>query len=721
MRFFYSVIVVAAIGILAIPTGLDSCAVAGPDPVFSTQQRPADAGAFLSGRLGVIRPTYKRLYLIAAYRTLSGTPLSAPASQSLQKLEKRANTADDADTARNAWTDARNKVPGPQVTGYLNTYRNKSGGGGEVYYPNCLSDAFKTARATLDARIRKWGPESAQVREWVTAQDQVFSNCGGTEAAIPAAPEPSMDPLLAADREYQIAAAYFYAGQWQPARERFEKIALNKQSPWKDIAPYLAARTFVREGTVDGKPDALREAERRLAAIGDARSRKLLEYVRLRLDPYAGVAQLGTTIAGAGRLKPGDSADIALQTADFLYLFDHREALMKDNAKLAATSDLADWLLAFEGPAENAASHSIDQWRKSHKASWLIASLLRATDPKDASEVAAAAHRVQPDAPEFESASYYGIAREIEAGHKDEARRWADEALSKKLLLSSRNLILTERLKLTRDWTEFLRFAPRNPEPALEAYDGSEQDTDKPLSPVTPLFDADSTVALDRQVPLALWLDASANKLLPDHLQLAVAQAGWVRAVLLGRTAEARAFMDRVLKLQPKSAAAARDYLSAASPEQARFAAAFLLLHLPNLQPWLNPGVPNTVELTEADRSGSGRWGFATVCAFGAGTEPPAEAPFLTPRQREDNDAEQKQLTAAAPVGATWLANETLQWARQHPDDPRIPESLHLVVQSGRRGCKDEQTATYSKQAFNLLHQRYEKSEWAAKTKYWYK
>ena len=286
--------------------------------------------------------------------------------------------------------------------------------------------------------------------------------------------------------------------------------------------------------------------------------------------------------------------------------------------------------------------------------------------------------------------------------------------------MSSRNLILAERLKLAGDWTEFLRFAPRNPEPGIENYDGYEQEADKPPAPVTPLLDADSTGLLDRQVPLSLWLDASTNKTLPDHLQLAVAQAGWVRAVLLSRNAEGRAFMERVVKLQPKSADVARDFLSAATPEQARFAAVFLILRSPRLRPSLYSGVANTADLTKVDRSGSGLWGFSATCASGARSEQPAEAAFLVAAQRQENDAEQKQLTAAAPVGATYLANETVQWARQHPDDARIPEALHLVVQTGRRGCRDDRTATLSRRAFNLLHQRYEKSEWAAKTKYWY-
>ena len=34
---------------IAVPSGLDSCSIAPPEPVFATSQRPADTGAVLNG------------------------------------------------------------------------------------------------------------------------------------------------------------------------------------------------------------------------------------------------------------------------------------------------------------------------------------------------------------------------------------------------------------------------------------------------------------------------------------------------------------------------------------------------------------------------------------------------------------------------------------------------------------------------------------------------
>ena len=73
----------------------------------------------------------------------------------------------------------------------------------------------------------------------------------------PAASVPTMlsadAPALAqADRAYQIAAAHFYAGAFVEAEAAFTAIARDNASPWRTIAPYLAARAIVRQATLGG-------------------------------------------------------------------------------------------------------------------------------------------------------------------------------------------------------------------------------------------------------------------------------------------------------------------------------------------------------------------------------------------------------------------------------------------------------------------------------------
>jgi hypothetical protein len=62
-----------------------------------------------------------------------------------------------------------------------------------------------------------------------------------------------------------------------------------------------------------------------------------------------------------------------------------------------------------------------------------------------------------------------------------------------------------------------------------------------------------------------------------------------------------------------------------------------------------------------------------------------------------------------------------LEWARVHPQDPRVPEALHLVVRATRYGCTDDATGAVSRAAFTLLHRHYPKSPWTTKTSLWFK
>jgi len=88
----------------------------------------------------------------------------------------------------------------------------------------------------------------------------------------------------------------------------------------------------------------------------------------------------------------------------------------------------------------------------------------------------------------------------------------------------------------------------------------------------------------------------------------------------------------------------------------------------------------------------------------------------------EERSVARKEWEALMKLDAapSWMASQVLDWAKAHPEDPRIPEALHLAVRATRYGCDDQHTASYSKAAFELLHRRYPKSEWTRKTPFWF-
>src|SRR5262249_16422518 len=128
----------------------------------------------------------------------------------------------------------------------------------------------------------------------------------------------------------------------------------------------------------------------------------------------------------------------------------------------------------------------------------------------------------------------------------------------------------------------------RRPEPKIDELEDAEIETTAgPPAGGAPTFDWDVIEDFNAHIPLSLWVDASANSLLPSRMQLRVAQTGWVRALALGRNEEARKFMDRIVALQPGASAVARPFLDARDTEEARFAGLFIILSFSPLDPML--------------------------------------------------------------------------------------------------------------------------------------
>ena len=110
-----------------------------------------------------------------------------------------------------------------------------------------------SAVRTLTARVAQYGESSPQARDWIRAQNAVFSNCSGDSLVLPEPAPASADPLTRADRAYQAAAAYFYGLHYDEAVTRFRAIAGDTSSPWRPYGRYMAARALIRQAVVPEK------------------------------------------------------------------------------------------------------------------------------------------------------------------------------------------------------------------------------------------------------------------------------------------------------------------------------------------------------------------------------------------------------------------------------------------------------------------------------------
>lgn len=746
------------------PQTQQACGPFSQEAIFTFSVHPDfPMERYAAGQLGIIQPTYARSYLYVAYRYFAGLGFDQAEQRALASIwkDRLEGSFDESGNQQvKAWIAARSKVPGAPPVAEPITSR-AAGKDSFQHYFNCPDDAFKSATQTLNERIAKFGANSLQVKEWLQAQDQVFKNCEEGKT-IPAPASANMPPLIQADRTYQIAAANFYSQNFDEAEKIFSGIAADKNSPYRAIAPYLAARALVRKGMLnaeEGKVDAatLGQAEARLKKILSdtnlnaihASTKRTLNYVNFRLHPEAHLHELAEAV-----LKKNAGATIRQDVWDYTALMDkfakddgETERKFANLPTAERADDLTDWVMVFQVTDKPALDYALQKWTKTSSLPWLVAALAKvdATNARVSALLAAAA-KVKADSPAFATVAFHQLRLLIESGKKDEARNLLDAMLAQHKAAmppSMINILLSLRMKIAKDLNELLKYAQRAPSGFSYNEDGreiptsaSEMNEDATLKEFANgrlAFDEDGCAILNHQIPLSLLKDAAASKALPAYLRREVAQAAWARAALLDEEATGKDLALILQSLAPDLKDALNDYLSAASANDKRFAAIYFLLKYPGVEPYVDSGVGRRTPLNEIDNYRDNWWcaAFVSSAEKMLGAVDPDNSPdktddknnlpdFLTEVQKAASKKEAARLQALG-TAPNFLCAQAVRLATLKPTDPRCAEMLHLAVKSTRYGCTNKETGRFSKMAYDLLHKNYPKSEWAAKTKFWYK
>ena len=743
------------ITILLSSPGSHACGPFTLSTIFSFTVHPEyPLKDFAKGNLGIVQPTYARSYLVVAYRHLSGAGFQPKEQEALVNLwRERLNFGwrDNGQDWVKEWLTARNKVPGIATIVQIEVFRSREQPNQYESYLNCTQDAFQSAAKTLNARIERFGAGSTLIKDWIAAQDQVFANCSGG-SAIPNAAGPTSEPLVQSDRQYQLAAANLYAGSFSTARKIFDAVSKDDTSPWKDIAPYLAARALVREASLGpeaGKLNALALAEERLQKILNdpaqkglhAAAHRLMALVLLRSKPETRAMQLAALLT-----TPQENPSLKQHLWDYTVLLDQ---LLGDDEQAAKvpesirTDDLTDWIVTFQESGAASLKHAIERWEGSRSIPWLIAALSKITsDHPISNSVLAAAAEVQPDSPAFATVAYHTVRLAFESGKLEGARAKLDDLLLNhrgNLNPSAINNLTSLRMQLAPSLNDFLKHAQRVPVAFSWNDDGRELPAEsEELSAEhkalygRAMFDIDATTLLNEKFPLTIWKDAATSFAVAPHLLRDLAQAAWLRAVLLDDSATAAA-LAQTLKLQvPELASHMDEYISATQPVARRSAAIYAWLKFPGIEPIVDTGLGRESPLSQQDSYRDNWWCTAayprsTSLEPGTTAFEPLDAiqkgavpTFITPREASAGKAEWARLSAMGPA-PNLLCREVIEWANKRPSDPRVPEALHLAVKTSRYGCTNQETARWSKAAFDVLHKRYPGSIWAKKTPYWFK
>ncbi|MBV9302905.1 MAG: hypothetical protein JOY62_04410 [Acidobacteriaceae bacterium] len=686
-------------------------------PFFEPDDFPEDETAFRRGNLGLLTPALNKTDELIAFRYLSGLTFENP--DAITDPQRPSTPGgEENELGINVWMKARKEVSDLPAPGYISTYRTNRLSGEYVYYENCLDDSFITAARTLRDRRQKYASAPA-FRDWVQAQDQVFQNCGGDKNPLyPADAATGASDLVRADRRYQIAAAHFYAQDLETAARLFTEIGEDAKSPWQNIGHYMVGRTLLREVSLQKNAGARDAARRQFQEIADnPAAGSLRDSARGLLEHLAAIDHSSQTVVAISKQLTAPHASASFNDT----LREARYVLLADSFHPALSGpdipEPFDWVQTLEN---GTAQHALDQWQTRHSLPWLTLALIY-TNGKDelTPELIKEAGRLPSTSPAFATATYNAIRLRIERGEINEPREQVERLLKEdtKQPASVINPWRAERMRLATSFDDLLSWATRTPLYAsLYTNDANAG---------SPVLAEDSTYLLNYRVPLVKLAEAAHSKRLPPWSAADVALAAWTRAFMLENRTVMRDMAPIIAKQHP-------DWSPKLIPpsgtgfEAWKFQAALLVASNSAFQPL----VP--VDYRRHISQGSWWCAISRPVWNQPGPEPPSIAwclpaifepgePVISKTEGNRADEEIERLermgSAQSVVGPI-----ILRWAKSHPEDPLVPFSLHRVVRVVRYGCGvDPANGEISKSAFDLLHKRYPKNEWTAKTPYWFK
>jgi hypothetical protein len=725
--------------------------------VFSYHRHPdLPRTGFIDGRLAVLQPTFARSYLVIAYRYLNGIGLNPREREQARDYYKdRATGAWDhtgTDWAAE-WRTVRARIKSPPapavrlITGGTLAYDPET----HSFALNCADDAFRIAIHTLDARRTQFGIAGAAFQSWLNAQDKVFANCEGGDPVIPPAPTPDLPAIIRADRNYQIAAAHFYAGEDEAAVAGFRLISQDAASPWNPIAHYLIARTLLRTGETANLTAETNSilADPSLASI-HGMTWNLAQRAKIRAHDQAYFRELARLLTTKGQdnglreelWNYTDAYDSIIDQADPNAIFAPEKPVRADVARFR-DADLTDWLFSFQSRDAAVFPHSLQRWQQTRSPAWFLAALSHATAAQAQDEgLLTAAAAIPPNSPAFLTAQFHLQRIALDRGDKPAARetiRMLLRSPALKDLPSSVNLFRGLEMLAAPNLNEFLQFALRKPVMITVQTNIGETpdyfaDWPGPKQPLSiPRLDRDAARVLNRDTPFNLLQETALSGALPADLRRESLITAFTRGLMLDQ--DLSPIAKKLAAAEPDVADLANAYLAETTPAGRRFSAAFLLLRHPEARPYFGTGItrqtapgkldsyrdnwwcPVTAQINLDSRATNDDWATPSVLQDSTSAIAPA---FLA---GDPSAQARRELAQLGKLGAAtdFLWSIVLSYAGQHPNDPRLPEALHNLVRSGHYGCTDANTWKSTRAAFRMLHLRYPASDWTKRTPTWFK
>lgn len=737
---------------------------------------------FAQGNIGIVQPSWARSYMCVTYRYLNNAPLNEKEQSSIVRLwHKRLGEVDFF--AEGVYTDpldkylkARAKVMGLSDKEYYQVYSPASSYGTEQ---KIAGSAYQIARKTLEERVQKFGEKSPQVKEWINGQDHVFGIGYDKEKSIPQALGADADPLIRADRNYQIAAANFYLKKYGEAAKIFEQIEKDKNSPWSKWAPYLIARCKVNSACDGGDYASFEDAKIYVKKLLDSETNKekrqdYLDFLgRLEateLSPGDMLDKLAPAISKEHSESYGHDVGDVTVLLDKIYFDGDSEGDKSKESYDLSKHDLLDWIDTFQKPFDYFSYSSVEEkqkereknavkakkalakWRKTKSNPWLVAAIssnsLSSPANKDLLDEAL---QLQSSNPAYLTANFYAIHALIEQKKIGEARKRIESILTmKNLPPTTQNMYKAQLMAVADSANQYLQASCFN--------FPTESDNNLYLPPnwlkvenksdfniASSGWDGMVSDDLNRNLPLNKLVELCADKSLPADFRKKITACTWVRAQILNRPDAAKQVSSSFASFYPTLASSIKACDAANLPQLRQVLLAKLMNKAFGATPYLQGGVPRMgssmlefnwyhnnywlplpVKLeTKKPEDGEG-WEWPQVVAPGNETidtmmrsyYKPGVSRLLSAQERSAAAKELQTMFTNHP--SRLLGDAVISYSQSNPKDQDTPELLHLIVKLPKWSGSSPIGSEYSKKAYKILHSNFKGSKWAKKATCWY-
>jgi len=711
--------------------------------MFAPEHRvlPQELSIYAAGKFTLEPSAYWRIYHYLGYRALTGHPLS---QRDIELLNIKGGTVGngptDWDSVSNAnkngvaiWYEARRAVDGPDVKLDLDLEVVASGGE-YMYFLNCHKGAFVKASQTLEQRYKDLGKKWGSV--WLANQDAVFANCSSSDSdknnrqkqdrpLILPSPLPSGAPdVLVKDWAYQKASALFYAGRYDKARAMYLDIAKDAKSPWQPLGKYIAARCLLRKASLsksDGTSaeviSLLTTARKELLSLPGDQAKSLISWVDVRLRPEERREELSALLSEAAI---NDTTWQPLM--DYLILLDRIEGPPMIRAKEPMTAWIGARQAGYDRAQVATSKEDVDlrkialevsrsNWKKTGGVQWLVAILTNVLPGEITEAERKASIGITESSPAYGQLQFH-LARIALAEKKfDDVETIVNAMIARPLQPSIRNRWLRLKMASAKTVEDFFAAAPRTI--VNDTRDAPIPNEEKATTAAAPVFDDDFAKHLSEQFSLADLLRYKSMMLDEKWISEMI----WTRAVILGKYDIADTVTDDLMKGRETTHYLYDLYKKAATVEQKKSAALFILANTPELYPH--------VKVQEGSAyAGREYWSceFAPAPVDNFGSIAP---PFLSLDHVNEARQEIEQIRKI-PKRSAYLVPQVIELAKKNKADPEIPKALHFLVGSAQHECdvgtveKKGAQRNYSKEAFKFLHSQYPKNKWTLATKYYY-